>query len=398
MKIIIIGGDNGGGSAGDEVMCEAACAFFRQHSKDLEILTDAQRTDWNAPIEGVKVFQQLRKDHTKNKNFLALSALRKIARLLALPFLVDKYGFAFLLGHGVQFRSELKGANILFFAGCGGLNDKYPINALAWWSMIKAAKKLGIKVYISGLGIGPLANPLVSLLVKKIVNSVDFISVRDTNFSYSYLKKNKTDANYSWVPDDAFHYLSFPKKKSDPSVLRVGINFMPTFFKNKTELSCIAKLLSENLESNFQIHLLPITHEDYEALHSLGRHISGATIHERTTPSKMKALVNSMDFLISARYHGCVFGVSQKIPTIGVYSEEYWRQKIAGVFEMAAIEATLLKLSDFVFALRSKTLSKLIYENQSKIISDTRLVELENRSFFVHKIALAELTRQGGNG
>lgn len=28
--ILIIGGDNGGGSAGDELMCEAACAFFRK--------------------------------------------------------------------------------------------------------------------------------------------------------------------------------------------------------------------------------------------------------------------------------------------------------------------------------------------------------------------------------
>lgn len=27
-QILIIGGDNGGGSAGDQIMCEAACDFL----------------------------------------------------------------------------------------------------------------------------------------------------------------------------------------------------------------------------------------------------------------------------------------------------------------------------------------------------------------------------------
>lgn len=394
MKIIIIGGDNGGGSAGDEIMCEAACAFFRKIDNELEIVTDAQRSDWSSPIKEIKVFQQLRKDRPTKKFFFAFFALRKIIRLITLPVLIKKNGFDFFLGHGTHFRSHLKNSNILFFAGCGGLTDKYPVTVLAWWSMITAAKKLGIKVYISGVGIGPINNWFVNLLVKKIVNSVDFITVRDRSFSYAYLNKNKSNNDYSWVPDDAFFYQSSPRKVRDTSIIRIGINFMPKFFKDGLQLKYIAELLNENLNPNFKIHLLPITREDYQVLHLLTEYISSATIHEFTSPSKMKALVNSMDVLITARYHGCVFGVSQKIPTIGLYTEEYWKQKISGLFEMAGIGNATLEFSEFVSVLRDKGLDKLIFNTRDNIISDTCLVELRERSFLVHKIAATELAQQ----
>lgn len=49
-KILIIGGDNGGGSAGDQIMCEAACDFFVKNG--YSVYTDAQSIDWKSPVKG----------------------------------------------------------------------------------------------------------------------------------------------------------------------------------------------------------------------------------------------------------------------------------------------------------------------------------------------------------
>ena len=88
--ILIIGGDNGGGSAGDELMCEAACAFFQK--RGFKVYTDAQYLSWRSPIDEVITVMQLRKDCYRNKLERILKSVLKLYRLLLLPFFIKSEG------------------------------------------------------------------------------------------------------------------------------------------------------------------------------------------------------------------------------------------------------------------------------------------------------------------
>ena len=82
-KILIIGGDNGGGSAGDQIMCEAACDFFVKNG--YSVYTDAQSIDWKSPVKGVTTILQLRKDFYTTKFQRVLKSILKIYRIITFP-------------------------------------------------------------------------------------------------------------------------------------------------------------------------------------------------------------------------------------------------------------------------------------------------------------------------
>ena len=56
------------------------------------------------------------------------------------------------------------------------------------------------------------------------------------------------------------------------------------------------------------------------------------------SPSATKNAISQFDVMVSARYHGCVFAVSQQIPVMALYYEEYWKQKNQGVLSMFGLE------------------------------------------------------------
>lgn len=388
-KILIIGGDNGGGSAGDEIMCEAACSYFRALRSDLEIVTDAQSQDWRSPVSNIKVVQQLRKDSHKGKTDRAFKAALKLLRISIFPYVVEKTRLHWTIGHGKYFAQQLMTSDVVFFAGCGGLADKYPVNVLTWWSIIMAAKKLNIKVYISGAGIGPLRNGLTRHLVSRLLRSTEFVTARDFNESLGHLKALKRDGNYDWVPDDAFFYGDNGTRLTDGPGLKLGINLMPPLFGSDAEIYELAELIGQNIRAcpRYTPYLLPVTHEDYAVLKKMKERIPEAVLVDCITPTAMKELVGSMNVMISARYHGCVFGISKKTPTLGLYKEDYWKQKIRGVFDMAQLDDCALSVDEFTSILGTGRLHHLLSHMANKQITDKRIEELREKAFLSHRLA-----------
>lgn len=384
---MIIGGDNGGGSAGDELMCEAACAYFRSVSSDLIIVTDAQRSDWVSPVVNIKIIQQVRKDWVSGKVLKYFMLIKKIIRLLVMPYVINRNGFDWLIGHGKYFKEHLISSDALFFAGCGGLNDKYPINVLAWWSMISSAKKIGVKVYISGVGIGPIKNRLVRDLVIRVIRLAEFTSVRDTGYSYEFMEKFFQREKYDWVPDDAFFYKSSGTKNKIGKSLKIGLNLMPSLFKDNGKIETVAYLIKKNLRVGDKLYLLPVTHEDHYILSIVKNIIPSSILIDCCSPSMMKEVVSSMSIMIASRYHGCVFGVSQKVPTYGIFGEIYWKQKIEGLFSMSGINNSVFSLSEFIGDLKEERLYDRIQEIKNNVISEKVLNKLHSKQFLAHKIA-----------
>lgn len=391
-QILIIGGDNGGGSAGDQIMCEAACDFFSK--KGYIVYTDAQCVEWESPIPGVHVIQQLRKDSSRSVFSRICNAFFKLYRILMLPLVVKtKYDIPFLR-HGNDFKRVLQQTDVVLFSGCGGLTDKYPTNVLMWASIVRCASKLKIPVYISGVGIGPLHKFYLVPLVKYICHTVNFFSVRDKNCSYMWAKKNLKRDNFCWVPDDAAYYDGYETHElTSKGKLNIGVSLMPSLFEDENTINHVAEKFSDISKRNNDIvwHLVSVTHEDYGLLKRLHSRVKESILLPPMTPSATKNAVSQVDIMISARYHGCVFAVSQQIPVIALYYEEYWEHKNQGALSMFGLE----NLTYHIDVLNSREfddiLDKIINERQQLIhILRKSRESLKDKSYYIHNLIIKE--------
>lgn len=389
-QILIIGGDNGGGSAGDQIMCEAACDFFIKNG--YKVYTDAQCIEWKSPISGVRVIQQLRKDTSRSIFSRIWNAFFKLYRLLVLPLVVKvKFDIPFLR-HGNDFKKVLQNTDVVLFSGCGGLTDKYPINVLMWASIVRCASKLKIPVYISGVGIGPLHKIQLVLLTKYICNKVNFFSVRDKSCSYMWAKCNLKCDNFCWVPDDAAFYDGYETYKVDlKGKLNIGVSLMPSLFKDYIAIDQVAEKFSNIAKRNNDIvwYLVSVTHEDYDLLKRVHSRVKESVLLPLMSPSATKNAISQLDVMISARYHGCIFALSQQIPVIALFYEEYWERKNQGALSMFGLEnltfhIDVLKGDEFDYIL-----NKIIKERQQLInVIRKNKESLKNKSFFIHNLII----------
>ena len=385
--ILIIGGDNGGGSAGDGLMCEAACAFFQK--RGFKVYTDAQYLSWRSPIDEVITVMQLRKDCYRNKLERILKSVLKLYRLLLLPFFIKSEGNIPFFLHGNDFKVLLQKCDFILFAGCGGLTDKYIVNVLMWWSIVKSAKIMNKPVYVSGVGIGPIHSLICKEMIKYIVDNVAYITVRDYVNSYRWIRQLAHNQNYDWVPDDACFYTGRDTyqitKKKDRKV--IGISLMSSLFKNEDQFLSVCQYLKYIFSEYYDctLYLLAITHEDHKILSVVSQLIENSIIVPLLSPSATKNIVSQLDMLITSRYHGCVFGASQGIPTIGLYSEEYWKNKNMGVLEMFGCKNAVFSICDIQSSNMEDKISEfLLTPDFIRHEMKQKKSVLMKKSYFVH--------------
>lgn len=387
-QILIVGGDNGGGSAGDQIMCEAACAFFVKNG--YKVYTDAQSLHWKSPIEGVTTILQLRKDFYKTRFQRILKSILKLCRIIFFPIYCQSKKSYYLLFHGNEFKMYFQKSDVILFAGCGALTDKYPVTVLMWWAIIQAAKRSNKPIFISGVGIGPIKSRICKYFIRKIVNNVNFITVRDNNNSYRWIKQLSSMDNYDWVPDDACFYNGKDKYYIEPNFQGriIGINIMKSVFPTDSVIKIFCENLLQIASLGDKFCLISVTHEDYEILVSmipcLGK--ERCILVPQISPSATKHAISQLDLMISCRYHGCVFGVSQQVPTVGIYAEEYWKEKNEGVLSMFGCYESLFSISDIEDgAFREGVIRVLKEAEHLKSIMKKRKQELEAKAYLVHK-------------
>jgi len=397
-KILIIGGDNGGGSAGDEIMCQSAYEYFLKQG--YSVYTDAQSEQWKPYSEDVKVIKQLRKDDYSNIFQRIITSILKLYRLLFLPTFVKIKQRIPLLCHGNDFKALLNEVDVIFFAGNGGLTDKYPITVLTYWSICNAAKKINVPVYISGVGIGPLTSSFLRRIFKAFVMIPEYISVRENGSSMMILKNAGREQNVLCVPDDAYFYevSSYIKKQaieyvntnSRENKIKVGINIMKRIFETDTTFEYFNKVICLLFpKDRYDVYFIAVTQEDSIVLSMLQKNFGSSILVDNREPSFIKALIGQMDFMISSRYHGCVFAVSQNIPVIGIFQEEYWKDKINGVLRFVDLQRCAISIKEVCSELEK--LFKELEMNKECIKSQMKRknAQHEKLAYYVHKKVLS---------
>ena len=233
--------------------------------------------------------------------------------------------------------------------GGGNINDiwiEHTFWKMAIACMFKWQKK---KVVFSGQGIGPVEKLSTRIITKMILKNITIMSVRE-KYSYDLLiNLNPGILNkVKLVGDDALFNFTFSSDvitNLPPKYIVFNMRFSEYSSKDITLLTRCAHLLDTLGECYPDYHfiLVPfaLNKEDSDIItaQKILREIKEIQnriiiVRENISLESIKSVLRKADFAIGVSYHFCLFSLSFGIPTTGLYTNEYYRQKLEGLMNM----------------------------------------------------------------
>jgi colanic acid/amylovoran biosynthesis protein len=290
---------------------------------------------------------------------------------------------------GKNYFSLIKKSNLIIFAGGGYLGGNY--NPLPFILKIILSKKIGKKIYLSGITVEPQNGYLSKILLRYALNMVDMITVREP-ISEIVLKKMKVTSKVLITSDYGFllqsdkNFDNFIKEiLMNNTNIKIGINLMDTNTLQSIrkledvksyETGMIDSIMTILQEINCIIFLIPFQKDDtvndsriYELIEDkLQEQFPNRVfmISDKYSPEQIKGIMSFMDFFIGTRFHSILLSLSNSIPTIAIN----YKQKNLGLMKMYDLNDYLID-----FCVKSETLMKKLKQL------------MENKSYLKNKIS-----------
>ncbi len=295
----------------------------------------------------------------------------------------------------IEMISSLYVCEYLAYAG-GPLMDM-PLHLANHLKTMTHAKAMGKKVIIEGVGIGPLDSKLSYYLVNKMLHIADYITVR-TIASKNYVLNQKLEVQLD--KDPAFDYLetrNYISKnllsisiesllsdnlKKELSRKLIGINLRPLWEKYNSDSSDLTQLEDELYQNIAQSFLdiynklgkeiifvfFPMNPDQYgfsdlESAYKLEKYIDDSIDYRiwefEPGIDEMLSFLNLMDVVISMRFHGCIFSLTQNFTnTIGLDYQVGKKGKVSDLMDDHGLSNKVSNLKDF----RSTWLTEKVIE------------------------------------
>ncbi|HBU69106.1 MAG TPA: hypothetical protein DEE98_01850 [Elusimicrobia bacterium] len=258
-----------------------------------------------------------------------------------------------------EFLINIHSSDAFVVCGGGTFTDHYYYYHIA--SELLIAKALGKKCFLGAQSIGPLRGGWSFMMLRRVFRDT-FITVRDNLFSREYLtgKVRVRNAQIKDCVDDAF-LLESAEKGTVREILK-GEGICPdniakygkivafnarAWWKEKGQnqhlKEMLIKLLKElNAKKCYILFISMAKAGDnvsqdadngLELISEAGMSNNNniGILRKLHSPQEIKALIGMADLAIGVSYHFNLFAITQCIPTIGIYQDEYYKLKTLGL-------------------------------------------------------------------
>jgi len=275
--------------------------------------------------------------------------------------------------NGKTILSLYKKSDVIIYSGGGYLGGPYRSIADVLIPIF-IARKLGKKIYLSGVTIESPRRFFLKTLMRFALNRVDLITTRDP-LSLNVLKSLRIKTPSYLTSDYAFLLESEPIDlgyhllrvagipKNDK--VRIGISLkdwnseLKASFKSEVPSRKIVpyrnavieaiNIILTKLDAIIVIFPFEVSpkYDDLAIARSTKNSISKSLadrvfiLTEDYQPEQMKAMIGTMDIFIGTRFHSIVFALSMYVPTISIG----YMQKNRGLMEMMGLKDWLLDFS-----------------------------------------------------
>jgi polysaccharide pyruvyl transferase CsaB len=285
MKRILISGYYGFDNLGDEAIIGSMIKMIKTMYEDIEITVLSNKAEQTSSLYGVESIYRY-------DIFKIMSAMK---------------------------RSDM------FISGGGSLlQDVTSMKTVPYYlGLIFLAKVFNLRTIFFAQGVGPLNSKFNRFLVSKILNNMDYISVRDKD-SKNLLGKIGLSSDVINITDDPVYglYNELDKKIEfeQEEINKIGVSIRS--WNDNSYIKSIATFLNNlNQEKNFSVEILTFHKgEDIIMSNRLKKMLKmNLEIVDYTDNfSKIKDIYSTFDLFIGVRFHSLVFAAVNLVPFIGI--------------------------------------------------------------------------------
>lgn len=225
----------------------------------------------------------------------------------------------------------MKETDLFVFGGGSLLQDVTSSRSLFYYLfLIKLAKFYGKKVFVFANGIGPIDKGLNRYFTKKILNQVDYITLRD-KASYSYVKYMGVDnPNIKVTADPVFLLDASDDSVADEILGKQGIKLSENVigisvrnWKDAPDLTReIAKFADTLIGEDVDLLIVPM-HYPYDVEYSETIKIisKNPRIHVLNTKYQVEdiiAILKKCKLVIAMRLHALIYSAKANVPILGL--------------------------------------------------------------------------------
>jgi len=224
----------------------------------------------------------------------------------------------------------IKNCDVLLSGGGSLLQDRTSTRSLLYYlSIIKLAKMMGKKVMIYANGIGPVEKKNNRNLVKKVIDKIDLITLREEN-SLEELKNMGVDNINAFITaDPVFTMDGIDRLKSEEILKREGIPVdKPIVGVSVRNWKAIDKfleffaMLCDKVyeETGRTILFIPMQLPNDMGVSKIVQKAMkkpSYILAGELSPTETMGIIGAMDFVMSMRLHTLIFAARQRIPLIG---------------------------------------------------------------------------------
>jgi len=268
--------------------------------------------------------------------FNLIEGLRKI------PVLIDvKYNKRItwtkmlLFDEEREFISFLWDSNIILSCGGGFLHDlEGSTHFLRHLYSLYLSTLLPVPTMIYAQSIGPFRNKKYEKVTRKILNKINFITVRDY-YSKKYLQKMGVKTPTVVTADAAFNLPSASRKELEKylesycwikeNTFNVGITVREWNLSKTARNSYIKAIVTviKYLMAKYDatVTFFPQTLSDIPLSRKISYIVDSGKVHvisDNLHPSVLKSLMGEMDIFIGTRMHSTIFSMSMFVPSISI--------------------------------------------------------------------------------
>ncbi len=255
-----------------------------------------------------------------------------------------------------QIFKAIKNSDVFICGGGGLIQDQTSVyNLLYHLSKSVLAKILKKKIMFYGIGVGPIRFRLNKILINKIMNYSDIITVRDYESKrlleiigvknnliiltadpainlksiskkevYKIFKNNGVNTDKPIMTICLRHWFDTYSFIPVRLVKKLGLQTKKDIMRYNTFIEKISKVVSYcRDELNFQIIFLPFwldrdnkVHEDI--LSRIKNKDKIFLLNKEFTPSEAKGIISGSDFVLGMRLHSVILALSENVPFIAL--------------------------------------------------------------------------------
>lgn len=255
--------------------------------------------------------------------------------------------------------SIVRTLDMLIIGGGGILMDFYNREAQLFGSYGYMAKRSRVPYIIYGCGAGPITSTMGKFFIRKLVNHADSASVRDPK-SRDLLKKIGVRREVKIVGDPSFALPSFPKKKSEDRIRRIGVTVVPYYNlaywpeANDIKYENYVQGMAENLDALLEAkdvrinlfstkfpHDVDVTIDVYNRM----KNRDHVTVNrDNLSPEEIIRISAEQDLLIGTRLHSVYLAVNAETPVMAIS----YHHKVADFMDMKNMGNRTIQIEDLI--------------------------------------------------